>query len=168
MDGVLVNFGEGTYRAFGKSYDYLTSCPKWLYFEDWDVSFAEFDSVCGVDFFAGLRWMHDGLQILKAVESKFDDIYLFTTPMPNNGSWTGKALWIERHLPQYKKRTIMTQAPKKLFAGPDTLLIDDKDENIAEFTAIGGIGILVPRPWNELRGWANESLQVVKNSMEAL
>ena len=168
LDGVLVNFGEGTYRVFGKDYDYLTSCPKWLYFEDWGISFDEFDSVCGLDFFAGLRWMHDGKQILKAVESKFKDMYLLTTPMPNSGSWTGKMLWIERHLPQHKKQTIMTRVPKSILAGPDTLLIDDKDENIAEFVVAGGQGILVPRPWNELRGWAGESLQVVEQSLEAL
>ena len=101
--------------------------------------------------------------------SKFDDITILTAPMPNPGSWTGKYLWVEKNMPaKFLKNIIMSVVPKSLLAGPDTLLIDDKDENIAEFVAAGGCGILVPRPWNELHGWADEALQVVKNSLEEL
>ncbi|GAG89657.1 unnamed protein product [marine sediment metagenome] len=41
-------------------------------------------------------------------------------------------------------------------------------ENINGFVKAGGSGILTPRPWNELRGWADETLQVVKNSLGEL
>ena len=113
--------------------------------------------------------MHDGLEILSTVCDKFRfDIHLLTTPMPNFGSWTGKAQWVNRYIPVFNKRLIITQVPKSLFAGPDTLLIDDKDENITEFVAAGGRGILVPRPWNSLYGKAKKTLQVVKQSLEIL
>ena len=170
MDGVLVNFGEGTYRAFGIPYDYAMTSPDWFYYREWGVSDEEFDSVCDRQFFASLRWMHDGGDILCAIERKFDpaNIYLLTSPMNNPGSSSGKMDWVLRHLPTYKKRIIITQSPKGLFAGPDRLLIDDNDENAAGFVAAGGQGILVPRSWNELRGWAGETLKVVQNSLEVL
>jgi len=168
MDGVLVDFNEGTHKVFEKPYDPAIGPTQWHYYKEWKMTFEEFNARCGLDFFAGLRWFYDGRALLNLIESKFDDIRLLTTPMLNSGSWTGKMCWIERELPRYKKRVIMTQVSKAEFAGPDTLLIDDNDENIAEFVAAGGLGILVPRPWNELCGWANESLQVVKNSLEML
>ena len=129
IDGVLANFGEGTYRAFGIPYNYLGSSPDWFYYQEWGVSDAEFDSVCDRQFFASLRWMHDGRDILAIAERKFDPvkIHLLTAPMNNPGSPSGKMDWVLRHLPSYKKRLIITQVPKSLFADPDRLLIDDKD-----------------------------------------
>jgi len=173
MDGVLVNFVEGTYRAFGKKYHYddLLRSMRWNYFEDWGLDFQEVDAVCTTDFWAGLRWMHDGREIISMLEEKFGkkNIFLLTAPMPNPGSGTGKIQWVKRHLPEYSNRLIISSAPKCLFARPNTLLVDDKDSNVDDFWRYGGgKAILVPRPWNELHGWANITLHVVKNSLESL
>jgi 5'(3')-deoxyribonucleotidase len=86
--------------------------------------------------------------------------------MSNMESYTGKALWVNKWIPVFNKRFIITHAPKHLLAGSDTLLIDDKDQNIEEFVAAGGQGILVPRPWNRLHEQAGETLQVVKSKLE--
>ena len=168
LDGVLVNFGEGIYRAFNKEYNYPGLPREWFWYRDWGVNDAEFDSVCDRQFFASLRWMHDGVPILAAVKEKFgaDNIYLLTTPMNNPGSWSGKIDWVLRHLPEYRKRLILTQVPKSLFVGPNAILIDDKDENIEEFVAAGGQGILVPRPWNKLCQRANIAFHLVKDGLE--
>lgn len=167
LDGCLVDFRRGVHKAFDIPYDYATLSNKWLFWEDWnDVTFDEVDSICTIDFWAGLRWTHDGKEILKLVEEKFDNIYLLTTPMSNLQSATGKMLWVQRHLPKYIKRIIITQAPKSLLARPDTLLIDDKNKNVEEFYKVGGEAILLPRPWNKLHGWSNETLTVIKNSLE--
>jgi 5'(3')-deoxyribonucleotidase len=167
MDGVLVNFNKGTFEAFGLNYDYHhPALNEWCYYKYFGISFEKFNAVCDINFWANLEWMHDGKQILDEIASRFGNIYLLTTPMPHPGSGTGKILWIEKHLPRYAKRTIITQASKHILAGPDCLLIDDKDENVSEFVAAGGMGILVPRPWNELRSWADDTLEVVKNNLE--
>lgn len=172
MDGVMVDFIGGINKIFDLPKEFpppkADGLPQWNWFENYGLTGKQVNYVCNIDFWANLEWMHDGKQILDAVESRFRDIYLLTTPMPNPGSGTGKMLWVNKHLPRYSKRTIITQTPKSLFAGPDRLLIDDKDSNVAEFVAAGGVGILVPRPWNELSGWADETLQVVKNSLEVL
>ena len=164
IDGVMADFRRGICEIFHRE-----PGPGWTFWESWEgVTTDDIDKKCTLPFWSNLHWTHDGREIEEAVRMKFGSasIYLLTTPMPNSGSWSGKARWVNKHLSLYNKRLIVTPAPKSLLAGPDTLLIDDKDENIAEFVAAGGQGILVPRPWNELHGWADETLQMVKNSLE--
>ena len=134
------------------------------------VTFDEVNYACDYYFWATLPFTGEACDIFDAVMQKFDrkQVYFLTTPMPNVESYDGKLRWLNKHFPGFEKRTIITQAPKSLFAKPDTLLIDDKDENIEEFVLAGGRGILVPRAWNELHGWASETLQVVKNSLEVI
>ena len=165
IDGVLTDFRKGIHNAFNKPYDYPTLTPKWLFWDDWpDVTFEMVNAVCTIPFWAGLEYMHDGHDILRTIVNKFssEQIYLLTTPMPNVWSASGKWMWVEKNLPNFYKRTIITQAPKHLLARPDTLLIDDKDENIDKFRAAGGKAIRVPRPWNCLYPWSDISLEVVK------
>jgi len=162
MDGVLVNFRKGICKAFGRD----DPSNNWTFWEHWPVLFKEIDAVCTEQFWAGLDWTKEGKQILEMVEVTFDNIYFLTTPMPNPGSATGKELWIEKHIPQYKNRTIITRAPKGLFAGPDRVLIDDNDQNIHSFVEAGGQGILIPQPWNELHNWSDMVLEVLGNSLE--
>lgn len=165
LDGVLVDFRRGVCEAFNRDDPSTT----WTFWENWEgVTFEMMDAKCNDYFWKYLNWTHDGPEIERAVRNRFNDkdIYILTTPMPNPRSGTGKLDWIKHHMPWAYNQTTLSFAPKSLLAGPDTLLIDDKDENISEFVAAGGRGILVPRLWNELHGWADETLQVVKNSLE--
>lgn len=165
MDGVLVDFRRGVCEVFGRD----DPSTNWEFWENWEgVTTNDVNAKCHNYFWKYLDWTYDGPEIEQAIRDKFnnENVYLLTTPMLNTGSGTGKLQWIKWHMPWVYSRTIISYAPKSLLAGPDTLLIDDKDENIAEFVAAGGRGILVPRLWNELRGWANDALQVVKNSLE--
>jgi 5'(3')-deoxyribonucleotidase len=168
LDGVLVNFFKGVCDEFGQPYNYF-NLIEYSFWESWGITRDQVNSRCDITFWSDLEWMHDGIEILEAVLKRFPlDVHLLTTPMPNFGSWTGKARWVNEHIPVFNKRLIITQEPKSLFAGPGTLLVDDKDENITEFVKAGGMGILVPRPWNELHYRANETLEVVKKSSEVL
>jgi len=174
MDGVLVNFREGVFRVFNKPHDLpksiagLSNSPeKWIFWDDWPcITDAEVDSICTSDFWAGLRWTHDGKEILSMLEEKFgkENIFLLTTPMPNPGSGTGKMQWAQRHLPEYSKRLIISSAPKHLFASRDALLIDDKDSNIGGFYGCGGNSILVPRPYNKKHN--SPTLPYIKAKLE--
>ena len=173
LDGVLVDFVGGIHRAFGKEYSYNSAPIKWNFFEHWSpkVYSCDINRACTVDFWANLDWMCDGREILREIDKKLgtsDNLFLLTCPMPNPQSWTGKRLWVERHIPHLAERLIVTPAFKGVFASDDVVLIDDKDENIAEFVEAGGRGILVPRPWNELRGWVGRTLEIVQNSLEEL
>lgn len=168
MDGVLVDFRRGICEALNKPI--YPASQKWYFWEEWpDITFEMVNNACSIDFWRNLDWMPDGKEILSIIFNKFNinQIYILTTPMPNPNSPTGKWLWIKDNLPEFYKRTIITQAPKKLLANSDTLLIDDKDQNIDEFVNAGGRGILVPRSWNDYNVWADRSLEFIKICLES-
>lgn len=177
LDDTIADFIGGLHKALGVSYEY----SNYLYKKgDWNilghqivlndelVTYEQCDACCNMAFWIDLDWMHDGHDILRAVFDKFSvgQIYLLTTPMPNLKSASGKMIWIHNQIPAYPKRTIITQAPKHLLARPDTLLIDDKDENVDGFREAGGKALLVPRPWNRAHLQANRTVEVVKEFLE--
>lgn len=154
MDGVLVDFVKGVHEVFNVSYK-CDDATRYDFWEDWNIIVPRscVDEKCDVSFWENLNWTQDGHEILHLIEDNFSSIYLISQPMHNSGSWTGKRLWIDHNLPNYIDKLIVTEVPKKVFASPDTLLIDDKDENVDEFIHAGGQAILVPRPWNS--AWSN-------------
>lgn len=165
LDGVLVNFRKGIHDAFNVPYDYSTLSPKWYFWEDWPgIAFNDVNRTCTEAFWQNLEWTHDGERIFKYLEERIDpkNIFLLTTPMPNVGSWTGKMLWIRKHLPAYEKRLIITTAPKHILARPNRLLIDDKDENINEFRQAGGRTIIIARSWNQAREHAQKTFHKLR------
>jgi len=169
IDGVLANFRKGIHDAFNKPYDYLTLSKKWKFWDDWpDVTFEMVNAACNIKFWAGLEWIHDGKDILMAIRKIFnsEDIYLLTTPMPNIESSLGKEIWIDAWLPEYVKRTIITRTSKHLLARPDTLLIDDKNENVDGFRKVGGKAVLINRPWNAGHKRANHTVEDLKNELK--
>jgi len=179
MDGVLVNFLGGLHRALNAPYNYNPYPYKkgiWNMleaikpFNETPVTFEQCNDCCTTSFWQNLEWMHDGRDILRVILDKFHpkQIYLLTTPMPNLESASGKMMWVNDNLPVYLKHTIITQAPKSLLAKPNTLLIDDKDQNIDEFYAAGGRACLVPRPWNRAHFCADRTVEIVRNFLENL
>ncbi len=180
LDGVLVDFVGGVHDALNLPYEY-DKYPyekgKWNIFGDiggkfWDgrFPFSIVDGLCNQEFWRNLNWMDDGQRLLYGwvdIMGSFDDIIILTTPMPNPGSWTGKYLWIKENMPaSFLENTIMLTGSKAQLAGPDTLLIDDKDQNIEEFRAAGGQGILVPRPWNKNHDCRQSTLDYVKHKLD--
>ena len=179
MDGVLVNFLGGLHKSLRVPYSYENYSyekGKWNMltdikgFDGIPATFEQCNDCCTTSFWQHLEWMHDGHDILRAIFNRFDanQIYLLTTPMPNLESASGKMMWINDNLPVYLKRTIITQASKSFLARPDALLIDDKNENIEEFVAAGGQGLLVPRHWNRGYKQADNAANVVRESLENL
>jgi len=171
MDGVICNFRKGVHDRFDKFYDYATLSKKWTFWDDWpDVTLEMVNNVCNAFFWANLEWTEDGRDILTAIWQIFNskDIYLLTDPVIGHETETGKMIWIDGWLPEYLKRTIITQAPKHLLARPDTLLIDDKNENVDGFREADGKALLVPRPWNRAHLQADRTVEVVKEFLERI
>jgi len=177
MDDVLADFMRGLHEALNIPYDYFNYPYKkgeWnilgyqIKLQGSIITFDQCNDCCDTLFWQNLEWMHDGYDILTAVEYKYApaQIYLLTTPMPNVDSPTGKWLWVRDNMSMYYKRTIITQAPKHLLARPDTLLIDDKDENVDGFREAGGKALLIPRPWNRAHLQADRTVEVVKEFLE--
>lgn len=154
-DQVLTDFVAGSLAAVGIDYPGTKNWPEgWTYdfFRQAGTSREEVDKHCGVDFWANLPWIEDGKDIRNQVLSRFrpDEITVLTTPMRNNGSYTGKMIWFERNVPELYHRVVPTAVPKDEFAVDfNCLLIDDCQRNVEAFIKAGGASILVPRPWNQ-------------------
>jgi len=155
-DGVYTDFMAGTMRALGETYggtkNWAWGRDAYNFFELAGSSREEVNKLCTIDFWANLPWMEDGQEILAEVLSRFssNEVMLLTKPMPNNESYTGKAQWVTRNMPELVGRFLPTPVPKHEFAFDfNCLLIDDHQSNVEEFIGAGGAAILVPRPWNK-------------------
>lgn len=146
LDGVLADFVAAVEEQYGitvDSWDFMSKIPGRTPAQFWDT--------CSESFWAGLNWTPDGKDILKILEDRFkpQNICLLSSPCATPGCMEGKKRWIDKNLPDYKRRFLMGPA-KDFCAGPNKLLVDDYDENIRRFVLNGGLGITIPRKWNSL------------------
>ena len=66
---------------------------------------------------------------------------LLSSPSASESSRLGKRLWVKKYLPGTK--LILASAEKKQnYSGKDKILIDDRPDNIEQWRARGGKGIL--------------------------
>lgn len=153
LDGVLVDFVGGICRAHGRENPYLLreNLGHWHVGEIWGMPDEAFYAPMDADFWAGLRMLPDGAEILQLLEECFEphNICLLTSPTRTRGAVEGKVQWVADHLPQYRGQLLVGTA-KRFCAHAGAILIDDRPENVMEFHEQGGQSILVPRPWNHL------------------
>jgi hypothetical protein len=130
MDGVLADFESG--------YEKLTGIDLRGEFKKGDDFWVPI-SKAGVGFWAGLKWMPDGKEL-------WDYLHPFTpkllsAPSRDESSRIGKHVWVKNNIPGTK--LILRYAKQKQeLATPDSILIDDRQVNIDQWEAAGGIGIL--------------------------
>lgn len=80
------------------------------------------------------------------------NVCFLSSPTIDPDCLAGKLEWIQRVAPEWMHRQFLIGPRKHFCAHPNTLLIDDSEDNVDEFHAHGGQAILVPRPWNR-RCW---------------
>jgi hypothetical protein len=130
MDGVLVDFEGG--------YEKLTGIDLKGEFKKGD-DFWDPIKVAGVGFWAGLKWMPDGQKLWDYLKPL--DPVLLSAPSREQSSRIGKAVWVKHKIPGTK--LILRYAKQKQeLATPESILIDDRQVNIDQWEAAGGIGIL--------------------------
>ena len=129
MDGVLVNFDKGYHDLTGNDI-------KGEFFTDshfWDPI-----NKAGKNFWVNLEWQPDGKELwdyIKQYKPK-----LLSAPSRQDDSRVGKHEWVERELPGVPL-LLRTAKHKKDFADPNSILIDDRLDNIQGWREKGGIGI---------------------------
>tara|TARA_R110000796_G_scaffold23940_2_gene68457 strand:- start:998 stop:3043 length:2046 start_codon:yes stop_codon:yes gene_type:complete len=130
MDGVLADFESGYEKLTG--IDLKGEFQKGSDF--WDPI-----SKAGVGFWAGLKWMPGGQKLWDYIKPYNPD--LLSAPSREESSRIGKAVWVKHKLPGTK--LILRYAKQKQeLANPESILIDDRQINIDQWEAAGGIGIL--------------------------
>lgn len=131
LDGVLVDFVQG--------YKNLTGITPQQGEQFGIEKFWEPISKAGAKYWITLKWMRDGKQLWDYI-SKYNPI-LLSAPSKEESSKIGKRIWVKRELPGIK--LILTPAhQKKKYATENSILIDDRKENIEDWISKGGIGIL--------------------------
>lgn len=126
MDGVLSDFDshardQGKYDTAGK--------PKW----------EELDSTWWATMPA-----YDGMKAFYNDMKKIGNVRMLTAPTLSSGCYRGKAEWVEKQFGRWglNDLIICRALDKHLLARPNHILIDDRQKNVDEWNAAGGIGIL--------------------------
>jgi hypothetical protein len=130
MDGVLADFESG--------YEKLTGIDLRGEFQKGD-DFWDPISKAGVGFWAGLKWMPGGQELWAYL--KPHDPVLLSAPSREESSRIGKAVWVKHKIPG-TKLILRYASQKQELATPESILIDDRQVNIDQWEAAGGIGIL--------------------------
>jgi hypothetical protein len=132
MDGVLCDFdrrfeqfGDMSPKAYGAKYG--------------TKKFWELIDNTGEQFWSKMPWMPDGKQLWTYI-SKYKPA-LLSAPSMNYSSRYGKKLWVQENIPG-TKLILAKRENKKDYADRKSILIDDRADNINDWNAAGGIGIL--------------------------
>ena len=168
MDGILVDFVGGACRTHNRPspYDSPAAAGVWHIERLWQMPPQEFWAPLGyADWWANLDWTPDGRQILALIEdlSSKAPVYLLTAGAGSPESLAGKRRWIDRHIPEYRDRLITTRH-KHLLSQPGRVLVDDHDWNADSWCLAGGVGVLIPRPWNR-RHEENQDWQAIEDQL---
>jgi len=130
MDGVLVDFEKGYEDLTGQNIrgQHVSGGPNF-----WDPI-----TKAGVQFWIKLPWMADGKQLWEYIK-QYTPV-LLSAPSREESSKIGKYVWVKREMPGTK--LILRSAERKQeFATPQSILIDDRKDNIDRWKEAGGIGI---------------------------
>ena len=133
MDGVLTDF-DARFRYFGnmdpRAYESKYGKEKF-----WDL----IDGKVGVRFWVGMDWMPEGEKLWDYIKQY--NPTLLSAPSCQNESRLGKRLWVKNNIPGTK--LVLASAEKKQnYSGKYKILIDDRPDNIEQWRARGGKGIL--------------------------
>lgn len=129
LDGVLADFEQGVFNKFKKNVNLLT--PRWM----WGVINKS------NDFFETLPWMPKGRELWTQIE-KYNPIILTGVPRGNSTAVEQKIKWCQRELgPNIQVITCATK-DKPNYCLTDSILIDDRTDNLNAWNDKGGKFIL--------------------------
>lgn len=156
LDGVLVDFVGGACNAHSMRNPYTNGQHAGVFDIEraWGMTKEQFwHPLNSHKFWANLGWTINGKAILRMVEAVFgkDNVYLLSKPCESPESASGKLEWIQKNMPDYAKRYLLGPA-KNFAAHSGAVLVDDNDENVADWAKRGGEAVLVPQPWNKRAG----------------
>jgi hypothetical protein len=171
MDGVIADFMRGLAHAHGRPDPWEANPHESRYNPDeiWGLTPDETYKVVDGEFWKNLPPMPLWPHLLQWAEAfiGLSNVFFLTKPIWFSNAYEGKSVWVQRHAPQALHGKVICTAAKEGLAGPDRLLIDDKDENVHDFINRGGQAILVPRPWNSGRRLARMGEATITDHVRA-
>tara|TARA_R110000772_G_scaffold60336_1_gene136402 strand:- start:2146 stop:2598 length:453 start_codon:yes stop_codon:yes gene_type:complete len=134
MDGVLVDFD----KQFEKASRGI-SPNEYRDKNGIEAFWNLIDVIKGIGFWVGMPWMPNGKQLWEYI--KPNNPMLLSSPSRSESSRLGKRLWVRNNIPG-TKLILANSYNKKNYADINSILIDDRQSNIDQWIAAGGIGIL--------------------------
>lgn len=161
MDGVLFDFVGAACKIHNRSTEDI---HEWDFFKEWGMSDDEFWKPIvsiGHEFWENLPLYPHAMDLLKVVEKYDPDWSILSSPAgvghTYNGNLdytecvTGKSASITKHFGvNVLFRSIFTRKKERL-AIPGSILIDDNDKTVENFTSSHALGLLFPQKWNQHR-----------------
>jgi len=136
MDGVLADFDLGSRQALGDDKDTISTKEFWKRVNNYNKNVAPF--------FENLPAMKDAFTLMRFITNNFDNYFVLTASgyTPKNVE-EQKRNWVRKVFsPLLKVVIVKKSADKAQYAGPDSILIDDRNKSIDPWKKAGGIGIL--------------------------
>jgi hypothetical protein len=142
LDGCLSDFNERFEHFSGMSPDdYMEMATKQFGEKIAKQRFWNLiDEQVGMRYWRGMKWMPEGKQLWDYIK-QFNPIIL-TAPSYNEVSVIGKKLWVQDNLGSHVPIEFRQAKEKVDFAGPNKILIDDREDTISSWKAQNGIGFL--------------------------
>jgi 5'(3')-deoxyribonucleotidase len=172
LDGVLCEWVRPAAAAFGLTYDELirrwprgSSDIESALLVTKDEMWAAIDAL-GEGFWADLpetpwaRRLYDGAR-------KVGPVTFLTSPSHHPSSLAGKLTWMQRFTGNSRFRDYLIGPRKEMCAGPESVLVDDHDGNLAKFAEAGGHAICVPRVWNKMHDHDGDPCDYVLSRLAA-
>lgn len=151
MDGVLCDFVGGVARVFHRP-DLLTDWPPGQYClatrlgipaSDFWGTIARLDA----EWWAELPLLPGADELLNYAQHTLQATCVVLSAAGEPNSACGKLRWLRKWLGP-KFRNYLLGPPKLCCARPGAFLVDDHDDNVADFMAAGGGAHLYAQPWN--------------------
>jgi hypothetical protein len=128
LDGVLADFDKGVKKLTGKYPHEQPSKDMWK-------------AIYSVpDFFQSLDWIPEGKNLWNYIKA-WNPAILTGLPASADGA-KQKQFWCANHLGGNVPVIVCRSVDKQKYADQMSVLIDDRKDNIVQWRAMGGIGIL--------------------------
>lgn len=153
LDGVLVDFDGGFKRIFRMS-------PSEFQEKHGKGSEMRKTYSRGKEFWSNLDWIEGGKELWEFIKNNFLYIKILSSSgssgkIPDwqpihNMVYSGKLEWIQKNLPDLDTDDVIivpTRKVKAKYAKTGDVLVDDHNENINDWIAAGGIGVIHSSPY---------------------
>lgn len=158
LDEVLADFRGGACRVHmvdrHEADKLAVESENWDMASVWGITEEEFwkpITEAGAAFWEGLKPLPWAEELMEIVKEKTEDWFIVTSPSRCETSYLGKLRWLRKQLGSPYFNRVFITSHKYALAGPETILIDDREKNVAEFIMAGGDGIIFPSIGNKLR-----------------
>lgn len=121
----------------------------------------------GERFWANLPKLPWANQLISLISGITDDWHIVSSPSRCPTSYNGKVRWLKKEFGEGFDRFALTPH-KYIFAKPGVILIDDRDQNIDDFVAAGGEGIVFPTHLNTNHLFKNDPLTFIKSRLSCI